>query len=1664
METGDSRTPAKAPPVSAAQQQQQLATAAQRGMSGVPSGAGSSTPTTPMHRYSATNQLPPIQSPMSPKAEPSSASAGMRPYMPPMAQNSPPATSSRLPSAPHSARSAPGYSRGSLSAHSQSSFPGGQTLPPNSSSSGSTPLPPIAGGYGRSPSFTSATATSSIPPIKSQPTQTIPHTTTSPLSAPTTSAATVHEEALAAAAPATFASPTPGQASMQRMHPSSIASPNARPALHSQQPMQSPHQNTASVPPPKQSASSPKLHRAVSAQNTPVPPHAQQSPRQTANPAQVSSAGTAPGATFTTTPKTSLSGGQSSSMATTAVPPLGPGQSMGTVGRPAAVASGPSQAAGLAISGAQNGRSTTAVASNASAPTTNGVSEPTRQPAQADASGRPLNVSDALSYLDMVKSQFQDRPEVYNQFLEIMKDFKSHTIDTPGVIERVSRLFYGSPSLIQGFNTFLPPGYRIECSDDPAEGVRVTTPSGSIIPDMHRRTSGAAAGAGGVRQQSPPAASSAASINGQRGSYTSQQTPTHQSQYATRRSGPGGLPNSQIMSPPPSQAPVASAAPPISSQDAYAGSGQAPIASAASAAAAMDARSPGAMRSPSIGASQRSRQVPVEFNHAITYVNKIKMRFAAEPDRYKEFLEILQTYQKESRPIQEVYAQVQHLFSSAPDLLDEFKQFLPDTSEQGAANMAGLTSPGAAYAHAGSTSGASAMNDAVAGGRLPPVGNFAPAGTAGHGGDSYSGQGSGGQAMGMGYDGKGTTPTSSRKRRGVMGSGSQASGPGSAKRRSKGRGEGESVYGQGVAALQAAANPATATPDELAFFERVKRFIGQPNAYNEFLKLLNLYNQQVLDPKTLVERAESFIGDDRELFGWFKQFVGYDEQQHELDDARSGDEAVVDAVAGPEYGAYVPPEEVAKTLRPPRPKVNLAQCKSYGPSYRLLPDASTQAKCSGRDAMCFEVLNDRWASHPTWASEDTEFVHHKKNQYEEAMFRSEEDRHEMDIEIDTNLSVIRQLTPIAQQIEQMDPEQQANLTLPENFLGMSEALPRRALRKVYDSNRALEIIKAMHTHPATAIPIVLKRLKQKDEEWRRQRREFGKIWRENDSKNYYRALDHQGLTFKSADRKNISPKHLITEIETRRREQQSAAAAAVADDGSGARNLSHKVASALRHRYQLEFQFMEGSVIADVINAILAHVGRQNSQFASSEKEQMERFFHELFGGLMGIESPEFVSLGAGGAGSDSSDDAEKDTPNPTAPASEATNGIPTNGTKSDVDMAEASAPESAMDVDAKPQETALANGTPASPQTDGGSKPSTPGLISSRSWIQIGSAGRDSSLPSSISTSTTKNVSRAFYTNSNYYVFLRLFQILYERFNRLRELGPECQDKVIQAHQAQSVATKLGMRQQVDVLKSYDLERTDYYTIFLELVDQFLQGQLESSSFDEAMRVMYGINAYRILTVDKVVQAISKSLQTLVSDSRCIDILELFSTLPPVHEQSPLRSHIAYRMKVEALVGADEHVFRVDYLYDSQTMTIQLLRREDITLDQAVTEEERWAYYVDSYVLFEPTEGVIHQQHMDRPRPYLRRHLHADECDYAISSRSNLEIKIAVNTYKLCFLTGTEDIYANHSRRAQMQKAKGACDEAWNERALKWREWVHKEHEQHEPEEGANSLEEWWK
>jgi paired amphipathic helix protein Sin3a len=98
-------------------------------------------------------------------------------------------------------------------------------------------------------------------------------------------------------------------------------------------------------------------------------------------------------------------------------------------------------------------------------------------------------------------------------------------------------------------------------------------------------------------------------------------------------------------------------------------------------------------------------------------------RFQDRPEIYKQFLEILQTYQRESKPIQDVYAQVTHLFSSAHDLLEDFKQFLPESAAQAKQQAAEAAERTAALAGAINTPQTS--HGARSETKMPPVGNFA---------------------------------------------------------------------------------------------------------------------------------------------------------------------------------------------------------------------------------------------------------------------------------------------------------------------------------------------------------------------------------------------------------------------------------------------------------------------------------------------------------------------------------------------------------------------------------------------------------------------------------------------------------------------------------------------------------------------------------------------------------------------------------------------------------------------------------------------------------------------------------------------------------------------------------------------------------------------------
>lgn len=101
----------------------------------------------------------------------------------------------------------------------------------------------------------------------------------------------------------------------------------------------------------------------------------------------------------------------------------------------------------------------------------------------------------------------------------------------------------------------------------------------------------------------------------------------------------------------------------------------------------------------------------------------------------------------------------------------------------------------------------------------------------------------------------------------------------------------------------------SASSEEIAFFDRVKKFIGNKQVFNEFLKLCNLFSQDLIDKSVLVAKVADFIGNNVDLLNWFKQWVMY-----------MGKDEVIENKARVATG-----------------RVSLSNCRALGPSYRLLP-------------------------------------------------------------------------------------------------------------------------------------------------------------------------------------------------------------------------------------------------------------------------------------------------------------------------------------------------------------------------------------------------------------------------------------------------------------------------------------------------------------------------------------------------------------------------------------------------------------------------------------------------------------------------------------------------------------------------------------------------------
>ncbi|KAH9773551.1 HDAC interact domain-containing protein [Citrus sinensis] len=665
-----------------------------------------------------------------------------------------------------------------------------------------------------------------------------------------------------------------------------------------------------------------------------------------------------------------------------------------------------------------------------------------------------LTTNDALAYLKAVKDIFQDKREKYDDFLEVMKDFKAQRIDTAGVIARVKELFKGHRDLILGFNTFLPKGYEI------------TLP----LED----------------EQPPP-------------------------------------------------------------------------------------------------------KKPVEFEEAINFVNKIKTRFQGDDHVYKSFLDILNMYRKENKSITEVYQEVEALFQDHPDLLEEFTHFLPDSS--GAASIHYVPSgrnsilrdrssamPTARQVHVDKhccqkeRAMASHADRDLSVDRPDPDHDRVLL-------KSDKDQRRRGEKERERRDDHRRErerddrdfendvnrdfsmqrfPHKRKSARKIEDSTAEPLHQG---------GEGDENFGM---------HPVSSSYDdknamksmfsqELSFCEKVKDKLRDD--YQEFLRCLHLYTKEIITRSELQSLVGDLLGRYPDLMDGFNGFLARCEKSEELladvmskkslwnegrlpksvkvedrdrDRDRERDDGVKDrdrearekdrldkSVAfvnkdvGPKMSMYSSKD---KYLAKPIQELDLSNCERCTPSYRLLPKNYLIPSASQRTELGAEVLNDHWVS-VTSGSEDYSFKHMRKNQYEESLFRCEDDRFELDMLLESVNVTTKRVEELLEKINNNTIKTDGPIRVEDHFT----ALNLRCIERLY-GDHGLDVMDVLRKNASLALPVILTRLKQKQEEWARCRSDFNKVWAEIYSKNYHKSLDHRSFYFKQQDSKSLGAKALSAEI------------------------------------------------------------------------------------------------------------------------------------------------------------------------------------------------------------------------------------------------------------------------------------------------------------------------------------------------------------------------------------------------------------------------------------------------------------------------------------------------------------------------------------------------------
>ena len=816
---------------------------------------------------------------------------------------------------------------------------------------------------------------------------------------------------------------------------------------------------------------------------------------------------------------------------------------------------------------------------------------------------------------------------------------------------------------------------------------------------------------------------------------------------------------------------------------------------------------------------------------------------------------------------------------------------------------------------------------------------------------------------------------------------------------------------------------------ELAFFERVKARLRNRESYNELIKCLNIFNSEVISKMELQSLVWDIIGRYPDLYSGFSEFLARCESM-DFEYLESG--RVKDGkLTVKELQKLKVTSAREKFLMRPISELDLSACERCGPSYRLLPNDYPKAPASARSSLCKEHLNDNWVS-VTSGSEDYSFKAMRKNQYEEALFRCEDDRFELDMVLETTEVTICALEPIVEKLNAMSSDEASQFRIPE---GLLSPIHLRTIERLYGigTDRGSDIRRMILDYPSATAHVVMARLKQKYAEWKRIKTELTPVWVDVYEKNYNKSLDHRSFYFKQTDKKALSAKGMTGEIKEVWEKRRNS------DDTIGQSNNCTSFTSCISP--DLTFTYADRKVHDDIY-AVLKFSTREmmNSDHAERVMKTWRIFVEPFFGITRRDPEGDYHDDSAEQAAflvqrDDDDDDEENDE-------------IDNEGNTNDDQTTE----HDVVDIESKARDEVLndRHGTnkPTQVETGNDNDSQLPRADESEflkfeneEWSdeQSDKSYDDSSAKhthlncnplggtktnvlngrgNSYLTNDIRGERRIFYGHDGYYILFRLHQHLYERLATARA-------------SASSMSQQFG--QTAEPAERRIAQERTIHNDFLRLLFKLLNGTIESSYFEDECRMLLGANSYLLFTLDKLIYKIVKQVQSLLADEMASKLLHLYE-----YERTRTGDFAEPIYQANAnLLLLDEACYRLCSLDGGERLTLQL---RDTSLDKAElptgTMDAQFHGYLGRFLHASiQSDEVLSKSSLyqsDRPPVYLRRtKLEPQLCNPDDKSSASptemctdvivlnsLECKVSCSSSKISYVLDTEDIFYRKSVR----------------------------------------------